>query len=69
MATLAAEFLPLPRILHPWPSVRFAVKHPTLASGQMAHFVVNRCHTPSSSATASKQAKIVPDGYWVDPNL
>jgi hypothetical protein len=28
MATLAAEFLPLPRILPPWPSVRFAVKHP-----------------------------------------
>jgi RNA-directed DNA polymerase len=25
---LADEFLPKPRILHPWPSVRFAVKHP-----------------------------------------
>jgi group II intron reverse transcriptase/maturase len=25
---LAADFLPKPRILHPWPSVRFAVKHP-----------------------------------------
>jgi RNA-directed DNA polymerase len=28
MARLADEFLPKPRILHPWPSVRFAVKHP-----------------------------------------
>jgi RNA-directed DNA polymerase len=25
---LAADFLPNPRILHPWPSERFAVKHP-----------------------------------------
>jgi group II intron reverse transcriptase/maturase len=25
---LSDEFLPKPRILHPWPSVRFAVKHP-----------------------------------------
>jgi RNA-directed DNA polymerase len=25
---LAADFLPTPRILHPWPSERFAVKHP-----------------------------------------
>jgi group II intron reverse transcriptase/maturase len=25
---LAEEWLPKPRILHPWPSVRFAVKHP-----------------------------------------
>jgi RNA-directed DNA polymerase len=28
MTKLAAEFLPPPRILHPWPSVRFAVRHP-----------------------------------------
>ncbi len=28
VARLADEFLPKPRILHPWPSVRFAVKHP-----------------------------------------
>jgi len=28
MAELANEFLPKPRILHPWPSVRFAVRHP-----------------------------------------
>lgn len=28
MARLADEFLPKPRILHPWPSVRFAVRHP-----------------------------------------
>jgi RNA-directed DNA polymerase len=28
MAKLADEFLPRPRILHPWPNVRFAVKHP-----------------------------------------
>jgi group II intron reverse transcriptase/maturase len=33
MAQLAAEFLPLPRILHPWPSVRFAVKHPRWEPG------------------------------------
>ncbi len=25
---LANDFLPTPRILHPWPSDRFAVKHP-----------------------------------------
>jgi len=28
MAKLADEFLPKPRILHPWPSVRFHVRHP-----------------------------------------
>ena len=25
---IANDYLPSPRILHPWPSVRFAVKHP-----------------------------------------
>ena len=28
MAKLAADFLPEPKILHPWPSVRFAAKYP-----------------------------------------
>ena len=28
MAKLAGEYLPKPRILHPWPGVRFAVRHP-----------------------------------------
>jgi group II intron reverse transcriptase/maturase len=28
MAKLAAEWLPSPRVLHPWPNQRFAVKHP-----------------------------------------
>jgi len=28
VARLASEWLPSPRILHPWPEVRFAVKHP-----------------------------------------
>ena len=28
MAKLADDYLPRPRILHPWPSVRFAVRHP-----------------------------------------
>ena len=28
MKKLADEWLPMPRILHPWPSERFAVKHP-----------------------------------------
>jgi group II intron reverse transcriptase/maturase len=28
MAELANEFLPKPRVLHPWPSVRFAGRHP-----------------------------------------
>jgi RNA-directed DNA polymerase len=28
MRKLADDFLPKPRILHPWPNVRFAVKHP-----------------------------------------
>jgi RNA-directed DNA polymerase len=33
MAKLAAEFLPPPHVLHPWPSVRFAVKHPRCEPG------------------------------------
>jgi RNA-directed DNA polymerase len=28
MAKLADDWLPMPRILHPWPNQRFAVKHP-----------------------------------------
>jgi len=28
MAKLEAQWLPKPRILHPWPNQRFAVKHP-----------------------------------------
>ena len=28
MAKLADDWLPKPRILHPWPNQRFAVKHP-----------------------------------------
>jgi hypothetical protein len=28
MKKLADEWLPMPCILHPWPSERFAVKHP-----------------------------------------
>jgi len=28
MAKLAEDFLPKPKILHPWPAVRFAAKHP-----------------------------------------
>jgi group II intron reverse transcriptase/maturase len=28
IARLAADFLPAPRILHPWPAARFAVTHP-----------------------------------------
>jgi group II intron reverse transcriptase/maturase len=28
VAKIAKEYLPKPRILHPWPSVRFAVNHP-----------------------------------------
>jgi group II intron reverse transcriptase/maturase len=28
MEKLAADFLPKPKILHPWPAVRFAAKHP-----------------------------------------
>jgi RNA-directed DNA polymerase len=28
MRRLAKQWLPMPRILHPWPDVRFAVKHP-----------------------------------------
>jgi RNA-directed DNA polymerase len=28
MAKIANDYLPKPRILHPWPSQRFAVKHP-----------------------------------------
>jgi group II intron reverse transcriptase/maturase len=28
IAKIANDYLPSPRILHPWPSVRFAVKHP-----------------------------------------
>ena len=28
MTRLAGQWLPTPRILHPWPGIRFAVKHP-----------------------------------------
>jgi RNA-directed DNA polymerase len=28
MTTLVDDYLPKPRILHPWPSARFAVNHP-----------------------------------------
>ena len=28
IATIAGSYLPAPRILHPWPDARFAVKHP-----------------------------------------
>ena len=28
MTQLAADWLPSPQILHPWPNQRFAVKHP-----------------------------------------
>ena len=28
IAQLARDFLPKPRILHPWPTIRFAVRHP-----------------------------------------
>jgi group II intron reverse transcriptase/maturase len=28
MAKIAADWLPAPRVLHPWPNQRFAVKHP-----------------------------------------
>ena len=28
MSKLINDFLPTPRILHPWPDKRFAVKHP-----------------------------------------
>lgn len=28
MTRLASQWLPMPRITHPWPNVRFAVKHP-----------------------------------------
>jgi RNA-directed DNA polymerase len=28
MDDLAREFLPMPRVLHPWPTARFAVRHP-----------------------------------------
>jgi group II intron reverse transcriptase/maturase len=33
ISRLAAEYLPPARILHPWPSVRFAVKHPRWEPG------------------------------------
>jgi len=28
LTRLAGQWLPMPRVLHPWPSIRFAVKHP-----------------------------------------
>jgi group II intron reverse transcriptase/maturase len=33
ISRLAADYLPRPRILHPWPSARFAVKHPRWEPG------------------------------------
>ena len=33
IARIASDWLPTPRILHPWPSVRFSVKHPRWEPG------------------------------------
>jgi group II intron reverse transcriptase/maturase len=33
ISRLVAAYLPLPRILHPWPNIRFAVKHPRWEPG------------------------------------
>ena len=33
IAALAADLLPVPRILHPWPDARFAVTHPRWEPG------------------------------------
>jgi RNA-directed DNA polymerase len=33
ISRLARDYLPLPRILHPWPEARFAVKHPRWEPG------------------------------------
>jgi group II intron reverse transcriptase/maturase len=33
LSRLAADYLPMPRILHPWPSARFAVHHPRWEPG------------------------------------
>lgn len=33
IARMASDWLPTPRILHPWPSVRFSVKHPRWEPG------------------------------------
>ena len=33
IARIASDWLPTPRILHPWPGVRFAVKHPRWEPG------------------------------------
>ena len=33
ISRLTAAYLPLPRVLHPWPNVRFAVKHPRWEPG------------------------------------
>ena len=30
---LARDYLPTPRILHPWPNIRFAVRHPRWEPG------------------------------------
>jgi hypothetical protein len=38
LTRLAADFLPAPRILHPWPQARFAVTHPRWEPGaRIAH--------------------------------
>src|SRR5215472_9952217 len=41
MAELADQFLPKPRVLHPWPSVRFAVKHPRYVAYKRASAATN----------------------------
>jgi RNA-directed DNA polymerase len=33
LSRLAADYLPQPRILHPWPNARFAVRHPRWEPG------------------------------------
>ena len=60
MKALANEFLPRPKILHPWPERRFAVKHPRWEAvcGNSARTVLCGGRSAMSVPTAISDAEI-----------
>ena len=57
IAQLAAEFLPLPRILHPWPSEHLAVKYPRWEPGA-------KCSLPSYVVSGSQVVGV--EEHWMN---
>jgi len=71
IAKLADDFLPKPRLLHPWPHVRFAVNHPRSAQSilraisrlprRTAALSCTLCH---AGAPASREGTFHPCPHW-----